>query len=341
MNPANQNTPRQVDWRKASPAAIVLISGPEEYLAGRALRAIREQLRAQDEALEIHEINAADYLSGTLLNITSPSLFAEPRLVMITGVEKCSDDLISDGLDYLSSPTQDATVIFRHNGSSVRGKKLIEAIRGTEVAVEITCTEMKKDAERQAFVQGEFATANRKIAPAAVRALLDAFADDVAELAAACSQLLLDSADSITEEIVDRYHGGRVETNAFKVADAALAGRSGEAMALLRHALATGADPVPLVAAISMKIRQMAKIFGNRSASAASLGMAPWQIDRARKDLTGWSDDGLAFTIQALASADAAAKGAERDPVYSLEKLVNLISNKGISTSTGKSGSIH
>jgi DNA polymerase-3 subunit delta len=212
----------------------------------------------------------------------------------------------------------------------VRGKKLVEAIRDSESAAEIACAEIKKDAERQAFVIGEFAHADRKIAPAAVRALLDAFADDTAELAAACNQLLLDSADSITEEIVDRYYGGRVETNAFKVADAALAGRAGEAMALLRHALATGADPVPLVAAISMKIRQMAKIYGNRSASAASLGMAPWQLDRARKDLTGWSDDGLAAAIQAMATADAAAKGAERDPVYSLEKLVNLISHKGL-----------
>jgi hypothetical protein len=31
-----------------------------------------------------------------------------------------------------------------------------------------------------------------------------------------------------------------------------------------------------------------------------------------------------------MATADAAAKGAERDPVYSLEKLVNLISHKGL-----------
>ena len=319
-----------MDWRKASPAPIVFVSGPEEYLAGRAIREIREQLRKQDAALEVHEIDAADYSAGTLINITSPSLFAEPRLVIIRGLEKCSDDLITDGIDYLANPTDDTTVILRHNGSSVRGKKLVEAVRDTELAAEISCADLKKDAERQAFVLGEFAHASRKIAPGAVRALLDAFADDTAELAAACNQLLLDSADSITEEIVDRYYGGRVETNAFKVADSALAGRSGEAIALLRHALATGADPVPLVAAISMKIRQMAKIYGNRSASAANLGMAPWQLDRARKDLAGWSDDGLAATIQALATADAAAKGAERDPVYSLEKLVNLISHKGM-----------
>lgn len=321
---------KQMDWRKASPAPVVFVSGGEDYLAGRAIRTIRESLRKQDESLEIHELEAADYSAGTLLNITSPSLFAEPRLVIIRGVEKCSDELITDGLEYLANPTDDTTLILRHNGSSVRGKKLVEAIRDSEFAAEIACADIKKDSDRQAFVQGEFSHADRKITAGAVRALLDAFADDTAELAAACSQLLLDSAESISEEIVDRYYGGRVETNAFKVADAALAGRAGEALALLRHALATGADPVPLVAAISMKIRQMAKIFGNRSATAATLGMAPWQLDRARKDLTGWTDDGLAAAIQAMASADAAAKGAERDPIYSLEKLVNLISHKGM-----------
>lgn len=320
---------KQLDWRKASAAPIVFVSGPEEFLAARAIRAIREELKKKDPALELHEIDAADYTAGTLLNLTSPSLFAEPRLVIIRGFEKCSDDLITDGLDYLTNPTEDTTVILRHNGSSVRGKKLVEAIRETDHAVEIACAEIKKDAERQAFVIGEFQHAERKINPAAVRALLDAFADDIAELAAACNQLLLDSADAITEEIVERYYGGRVETNAFKVADAALAGRSGEALALLRHALATGADPVPLVAALSMKIRQMAKIYGNRSASPQSLGMAPWQLDRARKDLAGWSEDGLANAIKAMAAADAAAKGAERDPVFALEKLVQLLSNKG------------
>jgi len=323
------NKAKQIDWRNAAPAAVVFISGPEEFLAGRALRSIRDQLKAKDPSVEIHEIEASDYSAGQLLNLTSPSLFAEPRLVIIRGLERSSDDLIVDGLSYLLQPTEDTTVVLRHNSSSVRGKKLVDAIRASGVATEINCLAITKDAERVAFVQAEFSGASRKITVGAVRALLDAFADDIAELASACGQLLLDSADNITEEIVDRYYGGRVETNAFKVVDAALAGRSGEALALLRHALSSGSDPVPLVAAISMKIRQLAKIYSNRNASAQSLGMAPWQLDRARKDVAGWGEDGLAATIEALADADAAAKGVERDPVYSLEKLVQLISRKG------------
>jgi DNA polymerase III subunit delta len=320
---------KQVSWREAKPAPIVFVSGPETYLANRAIRIIRDQLKSTDQGLEIHELSASDYASGQLAALASPSLFMEPRLVIVDGAEKCSDALIEDGLSYLANPSSDTTIVIRHNSSSVRGKKLIDAIRATDLATEIACAEIKKDSEKSAFIQAEFAAANRKITPGALRALADAFADDLAELASACSQLLIDQSETIDEKTVDKYYGGRVETNAFKVADAALAGQSAEALALLRHALATGADPVPVVAAFGMKVRLMAKVYGNKYASASTVGAQPWQIDRARKDLSGWSEEGLANAVQAIATADAAVKGAERDPVFALEKLVLLLANRG------------
>ena len=66
-----------------------------------------------------------------------------------------------------------------------------------------------------------------------------------------------------------------------------------------------------------------------RGASAGSLGLAPWQVDRARRDLIGWTDEGLGAAIQALAATDAAVKGAERDPVFALERLVGIIASRG------------
>jgi DNA polymerase III subunit delta len=320
---------KQASWAKATPAPIVFISGPEQYLADRAIRSIREQLKKQEAGLEIHQILASDYVSGQLAAVSSPSLFMEPRLVIIDGIEKCSDALIEDGLDFLQAPSSDTTLVLRHNASSVRGKKLVDAIRSTDFAIEISCAEIKKDSERAEFIRTEFAAADRKITQGALRALTEAFVDDLAELAAACTQLLSDQSETIDEQTVDKYYGGRVETNAFKVADAALAGQSAKALALLRHALATGADPVPVVAAFGMKVRLMAKVYGNRYASASTVGAQPWQIERARKDLAGWSEDGLAEAIMAIATADAAVKGMEKDPVFALEKLVLLLANRG------------
>ena len=135
----------------------------------------------------------------------------------------------------------------------------------------------------------------------------------------------------ITEQIVERYYGGRVETSAFTVADTAIAGRYGDALVALRHALASGADPVPLVAAIASKLRAMARVAGTRessSALAARLGMKDWQVDRARRDLTGWNETSLGMAIQAAARADAEVKGASRDPVFAIERLVTVIATR-------------
>jgi DNA polymerase-3 subunit delta len=57
--------------------------------------------------------------------------------------------------------------------------------------------------------------------------------------------------------------------------------------------------------------------------------MQPWMLDKVRRSVGGWSDEGLRNVIIALADTDAAIKGAERDPGYSLEKMVQLLAAKG------------
>ncbi|RXZ44712.1 DNA polymerase III subunit delta [Agromyces binzhouensis] len=319
----------QLGWSEARPAPIVLVSGGEDVLAERTLTMLRETLRADDPALEVSDLEADGYTRGTLLTLASPSLFGEPRLIRVTGVEKSSDEFLLDALEYLAAPAEGTTVVLRHRGGN-RGKKLLDALRAGEGGgIEVVCAELKRDADKQDFAAAEFRLAGRRIAPAALRALVGAFSDDLGELAAACRQLIADATGDIDEAAVRRYYGGRVETNAFEVADAAIAGRHGDALIALRHALDSGADPVPIVAAFAMKIRTMAKVAGSRGATASSLGLAPWQVDRARRDLAGWSDEGLGVAIQALAAADAAVKGAERDPVFALERLVGVIAARG------------
>ncbi|WP_345802658.1 DNA polymerase III subunit delta [Microbacterium sp. AZCO] len=322
----------QLSWREPQPAPIVLVSGPEEVCAERAIAGLRDYLRAEDPSLEVSDIRADDYAQGTLLAVTSPSLFGEPRLVRVSGVEKCSDAFLNEALSYLAAPQDGATVVLRHTGATVRGKKLLDAIRaGQGGGAEIACPAVKRDSDRFDFAAGEFQTARKRIAPAALRSLVSAFADDLTELAAACQQLIADVPGDITEQVVERYYGGRVETSAFTVADTAIAGRYGEALIALRHALASGADPVPLVAAIASKLRTMARVAGSREPAAAlagRLGLKDWQVDRARRDLSGWTETTLGMAIQAAARADAEVKGASRDSVFALERLVTVISTR-------------
>lgn len=322
----------QLSWRAPQPAPIVLVSGPEEVCAERAIAGVREYLRAEDPSLEVSDLRADDYTQGSLLAVTSPSLFGEPRLVRVSGVEKCTDAFLTEAVAYLAFPQEGATVVLRHTGATVRGKKLLDAIRAGEGGgVEVACPAIKRDSDRYDFAVGEFQTAKKRIAPPALRTLVSAFTDDLTELAAACQQLIADVPGDITEQVVERYYGGRVETSAFAVADTAIAGRYGEALLTLRHALASGADPVPLVAAIALKLRTMARVAGSRESAvalAARLGLKDWQVDRARRDLSGWTESTLGMAIQAAARADAEVKGGSRDSVFALERLVTVIATR-------------
>jgi len=322
----------QVSWDRVRPAPVVLVSGPESVLADRAIRILRDTLRLEDPSIEVNDIEADQYAPGELLTLASPSLFNEPRLIRISNVEKCTDAFITETISYLENPADDTYLVLRHS-SGVRGKKLLDALRGgLGGGIEVVCAELKKDTEKQDFAAAEFATAKRRISGGALRMLVSAFSDDLAELAAACQQLLADASEEITEVTIEKYYGGRVETNAFAVADAAIAGKHGDALILLRHALASGADPVPMLAAFAMKVRTMAKVAGTTAPSgqlAQKLGLAPWQVDRARRDVRGWSDAGLAAAIELLAETDAHIKGGGRDPVYSLERMVGVIARRG------------
>ncbi len=321
----------QLTWDQIRPAPVVLVTGAETVLADRSMRLLRDILRAEDPTLEVSELDAGAYSPGELITLASPSLFGEPRFIRVEGVEKMTDAFLDEALSYLDAPADDTYLVLRHAGG-VRGKKLLDAIRaGTGGGIEIVCAELKRDSDKLDFVTAEFRAAGRRITGGAQRALVNAFSEDLAELAAACRQLLADTDDEITEQIVAQYYGGRIEATSFAVADAAIAGRHGEALGLLRHALASGADPVPMIAAFAMKIRTMAKLSGARGSAgelAQRFNLAPWQVDRARRDLQGWTDAGLGRAIEALAETDAQVKGGGRDPVYALERMVELIASR-------------
>ncbi|HEU0257212.1 MAG TPA: DNA polymerase III subunit delta [Microbacteriaceae bacterium] len=320
----------RLSWAKARPAPVVLVSGRENVLADRAIAHIKEALLATDPNLEVNDIDAAGYGAGELLTLASPSLFADPRLIRVEAVEAASDPFLTDALAYLAAPADDTVLVLRHHGGT-RGKRLLDRVRaGLGGGVEVVCAEVTRDRDRADFARAEFGRAGREATPGAARALVDAF-NDLAGLAAACSQLVSDTEGLVDEGVVRRYYAGRVVANGFAVADQALAGRAGLALVTLRQAWESGTDPVPIVAALASKIRAMARVAALRGTDAAvarQAGMAPWQVERARRDLRGWGDTSLARAILAVADADAAVKGAARDPKYAVEKAVRLIARE-------------
>ncbi|HEX5522180.1 MAG TPA: DNA polymerase III subunit delta [Pedococcus sp.] len=309
---------------------LVLITGPESILAERALASVVSELRVTAPDLEVVRLQAATYEAGSLGVHASPSLFGGEKVMVVLDLDEAPDELQTDLLAFLAAPEPDITLVVTHK-SGQRGKKVLDTLKKGGARV-VEAPAVKSDRDKSDFAMHEFRAARRRASPEAVRALVEAVGKDLRELAAACQQLISDTTGVIDEVLVEKYHGGKVEATGFRVADAAIAGNSGEALRLLRHAIASGVDPVPIVAVLAQQLRQLVRVgFAGRGRSAdvaRDLGMAPWQVDKARRALSGWDSEALARSIQAVAAADFEVKGGGRDPVYAVERAILTITHE-------------
>jgi DNA polymerase-3 subunit delta len=309
--------------------SLYLILGSEGALADSALLKLTAQLK--DESAELTMLSASEVIVGDIADALAPSLFSERRALVIKELQDLPEDSRDEITRYLENTDPTTTVIFMHKGG-VKGKALLDAIKKAKATI-IACEPLKKESEKQEFVRNLFLDLGRKASAAAVNALVNAVGGDLRELSAACSQIVSDTpTGTIDESHVEKFHQGRIETTGFDVADIALDGNLPQALITLRGAIATGTDPVMITSALASALRGLAKVSGaNRNVKsfelAGSLAMAPWQIDKARRQLAGWTPKGLIAAVAAVAAADADVKGAASDPIYALEKAISEIAS--------------
>lgn len=307
--------------------AFYLILGSEGALSDRAINKLTAQFNENN--CEITNLFAAETIVGDIADALSPSLFSERRALILRDLQDLPEDNREEITRYLASPDESMTIVFVHKGG-VKGKALLDAIKKVKPEI-IVCEPLKKEAEKEEFVKSLFLDLGRKASAGAVSALVGALGSDMRELQAAVSQIAADAPVGVIDEVmIDKFHQGRIETSGFDVADAALDGNLSVALIALRGALETGTDPVMITSAIASSLRSLAKVSGAHRGLksfelAGQLGMAPWQIDKARRQLHRWSPGALADAVGAIAQADADVKGAASDPIYALEKAVASI----------------
>ncbi len=306
---------------------ITLIQGGEELLADRA---ISEAVAASNGATPTH-LSAETLELGQITDALAPSLFGDARLIVIKGIQDLAAELGDEIANYLEDPDQGVHLILWHKGG-VKGKALVEKIKKIKPVL-IAADVIKKESDKADFVRGEFLRLGRKITGEGVQAIVDALGSDMRELSSVCSQLSADvvGTAAISQSDVAKFQQGRVETTGFDVADAVLEGKTDLALVTLRQALESGVDPVMIISALAGSLRAVAKVSGvNRGLKsfelAGPLGLSPWQIDKARRQLAGWTPGTLSGAVIALSQADADIKGAASDPIYALERAVIALS---------------
>ncbi len=318
---AGKKSPAGLVWDEVPLAPLILLTDPEQVIGDWAEERLIGLARERDSHTEITKIDARTYARGTLSTLAGPSLFGEPRMLVVRHVEAMSEFFQADVLAYLNHPEEDVVLLMRRGGK-MNAKKIAEAVSSAGFP-HATFDLVKRPADKIAILRQLAARHKRKVTHTALEALVDAFQKDFRELSGAFLQLLEDVEGVIDEQAVRAMYAGRHEAQAFDVADAALAGATGRAIALARYAVGVGTTPVAIVGAIALKLRQMCLVVGARRHGAeGSLGLASWQTDRIRRELRAWSGEGLAQAVLAVASGDEEVKGGSRDAHFALERLI-------------------
>lgn len=308
-------------------APVHLVLGEEELLVERAMQDVVALVRTQDAGADVRRLRAAELTPATLSDALSPSLFAEPRVIVLQAVHEVGKDLATAVVEQAADPADGVVLVVQHAGGA-RNKALADALRKGGATV-VTCNKITRYEERADFVRGEVRRAGGRIAPAAVGVLIEAVGSDLRELAAATGQLVSDTGGTVDEKAVRRYHRGRAESSGFAVADKTLAGDRVGALEALRWAQALGVPSVLVADALADGVRTLARVGsagrGDPNRLAGELGMPPWKVRKAQQQVRSWRPEGLAAAFAAAAEVNADVKGAAADPDYALERAVMRI----------------
>ncbi len=315
--------------RFAAMAELILIHGSEDVIIERLLQEFVERLGDHERTT----LDCSEVESGTISENFAPSLFSEKRLIVLKNLQDLDSELHGEIDRYLANPDPSNVLIFIHKGG-VKGKGLLDRIKKAKAEVHLA-EPLKKSSDRIAFVKGEFVQLKRKISPQALEALVAGFSD-MRELVSVARQLASDlpQGKAIDLEDVAAVTGGRRITTGFDVADAVLAKDPRKALLATRYAFDSGVEPMAIFSAIKMSVISMLKVIdiprGAKSFEVAGeLGMAPWQIDKARRQLANWREEDFDLALNEIVRADWAVKGGEGHPQYAIERMVLAIASSG------------
>lgn len=308
---------------------VVLVTGKEEFLNERTVTQVRAGVRAHDPESEYSETEGASLSLATLGELAAPSLFSAIRCVVVRKLEDLPDESHAGILDYAAAPSEDVALVLVHSGGA-KGSGVLNKLRKLGPVTEVKSEEVKAG-KLPDFVRSEVAGLGSRIDPSGCDLLVQAVGHDLRALAAACHQLVNDfPGETLTEEKVNRYFGGRAEVKGFAVADSAFRGRRATALEELRWALDGGTHPVLVTSAFASSARNIARFLGAgrgmRDADLArELGAPPWKIRSVKESARGWTEESISAALVAVAAADADIKGAAHDAPYTLERLTLTI----------------
>lgn len=304
----------------------LLVTGPESLLGARAANERVRAAQAEAQGAQLNRIEAMDLDGNTLSEVTGGSLFSSDAITVINDLGSTPPEL-ADALVAVAADVPPELCLVLIHGGGAKGKALLDRLKKARLeTVEVAAV---KPWDLPKFVLAEARGHGMRLTPESAQALVDAVGNDLRALAAAVNQLVSDTdGDVIDVATINRYFAGRAEVTSFQVVDATLAGNATLALERLRWALGTGVAAVLITSAMASGVRGMARYLDARSLRlsdfdlARQIGVPPFKVKDLHRTSKGWTSEGTARALLAVAKADAQVKGAASDPDHALERLV-------------------
>lgn len=311
-----------------------LVYGGDSYLNDRTVRDLKHNAQQRHPDAEVIELDAANTDHYAFDEAVSPSLLSDRSIVIVSNLQNADEKLGDAMVEYCKQackhPDDASVVICQHEGG-VKGKRLVEQLAKAG-AYKDAVADLKKPEAKLNFTMQCFERHKRRVDPMAAQQLVAVLGDRIGELAAMADQLCFDfDDDPMTIDRVNQYLTANPQVDGFRVADLALSGRTADAIIAMRSSVEQGTAPIALIGALAMKLRTMAKASAVRAGtiSMAEAKTNPWVLKNATRQLSGWTSSGMSACIQMLAWADEQSKTNGSDPIYALERAIELISRKG------------
>lgn len=298
------------------PMTLTVVAAGEEFLAERYLLETWRAFLQENPEAERRVVDVAlDNAFGELGDALSPGLFGEVIFLVVDNIELANDEIQQFFLNRWTEDDRPSALIVQR--TFVKGRGFVDKLKKQHQSVSF---EKIKGKGFNDFILNECKEGKRKIEPEAVTLLRNAVGDDLRQLAAALSQILVDvEGNPITAKSLSVYFEGFAQVPPYQIVDYVFGRKPLESLLSLRWALESDPNIGPAIIATAMNtIRSLVAIAnapaGLSEADIASLASVPaWKVRTIREQLRRWRPSELADASLLLTHVDASLKAGAVD----------------------------
>jgi DNA polymerase-3 subunit delta len=293
---------------------VLLLWGEDAFLLREAALEALGDVRAI-------EVDAAAWQGTELQDLATPSLFGEPRALLISDCRGLSKDAVGALAAYLAAPVDDARLLLTCTVAE-RGKLPAALQKLVDPVGDIRQVQVARKEIEPWLVQRAKRADVQLTAPAA-RSLVQTLGEDLGQLAAAVEQLAnAFQGQQVTPAEVHRQFRGLGEQKTWDLCDRAFAKDLPGAIRALRSIEENGDEALMVLGGIAVRVRDLLRVRSlpgrlGPSQVAREAGLRfEWQARRYQQQARNFSVEELVEIHDRIAEADRALKsGAPGDVV--------------------------